>query len=153
MLTHERGPYQRVLQQLHRADLLSRRVADQHLFETIGIGRAMFLVLEALVDAGSSALSQRDIADQLGLTKAAVSRHIAAGRDQGLLHADAAPKTRRQNSVVLTPKGRQLVARGRRQRGVAERRIIADIGVVELDHTAQVLERLCLNFESTLRAH
>ena len=52
-----------------------------------------------------------------------------------------------------TPKGRQLVARGRRQRGVAERRIIADIGVVELDHTAQVLERLCLNFESTLRAH
>jgi DNA-binding MarR family transcriptional regulator len=153
MLTEDEGRYQRLLQALHRADLLSRRSADQQLLAQIGVGRAMFLVLEALADAGSGQTSQQDIADQLGLTKAAVSRHIATGRDQGYLRAEATPGSRRQNSVVLTAEGRRLVERGRRHRGHAERAAVAELGAEELEQAARTLEALCQVLDGSLRHH
>src|SRR5262245_20246970 len=99
MSTEMPGPYEQVLRTLHRADLLSRRLADQRLGEQIGIGRAMFLILDMLAASPASGLSQQAIAGQLGLTRAAVSRHIAAARDRGWLSAERSPASRRENSV------------------------------------------------------
>lgn len=144
-------PYQRVLAAVHRADLLSRRLADLRFSEQIGIGRAMFLILDLLADAEGAPVSQRAIADRLGLTKAAVSRHITVGREQGWLRAESSAVSRRENSVVLTAAGRRLVQRGRRDRNRAEDRAAERLGARELQRTARSLERLCEFLEERLR--
>lgn len=141
--------YRRVLVSLHRADLLSRRAADQQLGARIGIGRAMFLILDLLDGAGTR--SQQEIADHLGLTKAAVSRHIATARDRGWLEAEPSPASRRENSVALTAAGRELTERGRRHRAAAELRAVETLGTAELQCTAQTLERLCALLQQRLR--
>jgi DNA-binding MarR family transcriptional regulator len=151
MSTDNGRPYQQVLAAVHRADLLSRRLADLRFGEQIGIGRAMFLILDLLADAEAGHVSQQAIADRLGLTKAAVSRHIAAGREQGWLRAESSAASRRENSVVLTAAGRRLVQRGRRHRDRAEDRAAERLGARELQRTAQTLERLCAFLEERLR--
>src|ERR1700722_8706860 len=149
MSTDPAGAYRRVLHSLHRADLLSRRAADRQLSERIGVGRAMFLILDMLDDAGAS--SQQEIADHLGLTKAAVSRHIATARDRGWLDARPLPASRRENSVTLTAAGTELVERGRRHRAEAELRAAEALGAAELLRTAQTLEGLCALLEKRVR--
>lgn len=142
--------YQLVLHYLHRADLLSRRVADQRLRRRIGMGRATFLILDMLADTGGDGMSQQAIADHLGLTKAAVSRHIAAACDRGWLSARTSPVSRRENSIDLTAEGRKLVERGRDRRAEAERQAAEALGMEELQRTAQVLEHLCTLLEKRL---
>jgi DNA-binding MarR family transcriptional regulator len=149
MSTDPAVPYRRVLHSLHRADLLSRRAADQQLGERLGIGRAMFLVLDMLDGAGAG--SQQEIADHLGLTKAAVSRHITTARDRGWLDAGPSPASRRENSVTLTAAGAELVEQGRRHRAEAELRAVEALGAAELLRTAQTLERLCAMLEERAR--
>jgi DNA-binding MarR family transcriptional regulator len=149
MSTDPAGTYRRVLHNLHRADLLSRRAADQQLGERIGVGRAMFLILDMLDGAG--ARSQQEIADHLGLTKAAVSRHIATARDRGWLDARPSPASRRENSVTLTAAGAELVEQGRRHRAEAELQAVEALGAGELLRTAQTLERLCALLEERVR--
>lgn len=150
MSTKPSGPYEQVLHYVHRADLLSRRLADQQLGERIGIGRAMFLILDMLARGAAGGISQQAIADQLGLTKAAVSRHLAAARDRGWLSAHPSPASRRENSITLTPLGRELVGQGRQQRAKAERQAAGALGAAELRRTAQTLERLCALLEQRL---
>lgn len=151
MSTDEPGLYRLVLHHLHRADLLSRRLADQQLGERIGTGRAMFLVLDMLGSGGPGGVTQQAIADYLGLTKAAVSRHIAAARDRGWLHASPSAASRRENSVTLTAAGRELVQRGRQHRAESERQAIDALGSGELHRTARTLEQLCALLEQRLR--
>lgn len=150
MSTNMPCPYQRVLHYLHRADLLSRRVADQQLREQIGIGRAMFLILDMLTGTDTDGMPQQAIADHLGLTKAAVSRHIATARDRAWLRANPSSTSRRENSIALTAAGRELVEQGRRHRAEAEQQAIEALGTQELQRTAQTLELLCALLEKRL---
>jgi DNA-binding MarR family transcriptional regulator len=150
MSTDIGGPYQRVLHYLHRADLLSRRVADHQLGQRIGVGRAMFLILDMLNSADAAGTSQQEIADHLGLTKAAVSRHIATARARGWLSAALSPISRRENVITLTAAGRELVELGRHHRTESERQAVRTLGAEELQRTARVLERLCTLLEDRL---
>jgi DNA-binding MarR family transcriptional regulator len=147
MSTVEEDAYRRLLHQLHRADLLSRRVADLQLGAQLGVGRAMFLILDMVADADSAALSQQAIAQHLGLTKAAVSRHVLAAHQQGWLVAERSSASRRENIVTLTAAGRKLVERGRRQRAEAGRQAAAVLGVREMGRAARTLDRLCTLLE------
>jgi len=149
MSTEAGDLYRLVLHHLHRADLLSRRVADQQLGERIGIGRAMFLVLDLLA-TGPDSVSQQAIADEIGLTKAAVSRHIATARARGWLSVGPSPGSRRENSVTLSPVGRELVNQGRRHRAESERQAIEALGAGELQRTAHTLEQMCALLEQRL---
>jgi DNA-binding MarR family transcriptional regulator len=151
MSTNIAGPYEQVLRSLHRADLLSRRVADQQIGERIGIGRAMFLILDMLACSRAGGISQQAIASELGLTRAAVSRQIAAARDRGWLSAEPSPASRRENSIALTLAGRELVEQGRKHRAEAERRAVERLGAEQLQNTAQTLDRLCTLLEERLR--
>lgn len=147
MSTDVEFAYRRLLHQIHRADLLSRRAADLQLGEQIGVGRATFLILDMLADAGVHGISQQAIADHLGLTKAAVSRHVLAAQQDGWLAAHRSPASRRENAVTLTAAGRKLVRRGRRHRADAARRVAAGLGVREMDRAALMLEQLCTMLE------
>lgn len=110
----------------------------------------MFLILEMLSDAGTRAPSQQAIADHIGLTKAAVSRHVLAAHAQGWLVACPSAASRRQNTVALTAAGRALVERGRKHRADAARLMTADLDVAEMKQTALVLARLSASLERRL---
>jgi DNA-binding MarR family transcriptional regulator len=102
------------MQLLHRAALLSDRVGERRFLTRVGIGRALFLVLRTIEEAGDGgALSQQSIADRLSLTKGAVSRHVLTAQRNGWLTIQGSPVSRRENALVLTQAGRELVARGR----------------------------------------
>ena len=75
--------YPALLAIVHRVDLLSRRVADQQLLAHVGVGRSTFLILELLSTTDPSGISQRAIAESVGLTKAAVSRQLAIAQKEG----------------------------------------------------------------------
>jgi DNA-binding MarR family transcriptional regulator len=103
-----------LLYYLHRAALLSERVGERRFHAHVGIGRAAYLVLRAVEDAGDAgARSQQSIADHLSLTKGAVSRHVAAARRNGWLTIEDSPVSRREKTLALTARGRDLTARGR----------------------------------------
>jgi DNA-binding MarR family transcriptional regulator len=144
--------YEALLTTLHRVDLLSRRVADQQLIRRIGVGRAVFLILDLLNDADSSGISQREIADRIGSTKAAVSRHVATAQERGWLDAKPSATSRRENTITLTPAGRKLVERGRRHRSDAAREATVALGRREMETATQTLARLAEFLEQRLRS-
>jgi DNA-binding MarR family transcriptional regulator len=105
--------YRELMQLLHRAALLSDRVGDRLFLRSVGVGRAVFLVLRTIDDARGSAVSQQSIADRLGLTRAAMSRHASTARQGGWLVSTESTVSRRENALTLTASGKDLVRRGR----------------------------------------
>lgn len=105
--------YRELMQLLHRAALLSDRVGERRFLARAGVGRAMFLVLRTIADSGDGPISQQSIADRLSLTKGAVSRHVATAERSGWLTIEASLVSRRENALVLTEAGREVISRGR----------------------------------------
>lgn len=67
------------------------------------MGRAMYLLLRTIDDT-DGAVCQQSIADRIGLTKGAVSRHVAAAQRPGWLVLAASPVPRRENAGIC-PEG------------------------------------------------
>ena len=109
------NPDYRDLQRLiHRVTLLGDRVGERLFTERVGVGRAMFLVLRTIGDAGDEGVtSQQWLAEELSLTKGAVSRHVATAAAHGWLTVGASPVSRREHALRLTAAGRDLLERGR----------------------------------------
>jgi DNA-binding MarR family transcriptional regulator len=108
------NPAYRELQHLiHRVTLLGDRVGERLFSERVGVGRAMFLVLRTIAEAGDDGvLSQQWLAERLSLTKGAVSRHVATAVEDGWLTTGASPVSRREHALRLTAAGRALLERG-----------------------------------------
>lgn len=143
--------YRTLLHQLHRAALLNERLADRELTAAIGIGRTQFLVLRTVHEASELAVSQQTLANHLGLTKAAVSRHILSVERQGWLTTKAG-RSRREHSLALTSGGRALIARGRAVQDAAEDWAVAALGAQRLEATTATLLQLSTMLEQRLLA-
>ena len=143
------SPYRRLLHHLHRAALLNERLADRELTAAIGVGRPQFLILRTVLEAPELAASQQMLADHLGLTKAAVSRHIISAERQGWLTINT-EHSRREHSLALTTTGRSLIARGRVVQDAAERRTVQALSAQRLDVTAATLSELSAMLERRL---
>lgn len=105
------GTYHDLVRYLRKVVLLSERVGDRVAQREIGIGRAPYLILRAIAE-DKILPSQQALAERLSLTKGAVSRQIAFLQKQGCLKVEESAKSRRENSLVLTQKGRNLVRTG-----------------------------------------
>jgi|HubBroStandDraft_2_1064218.scaffolds.fasta_scaffold608390_1 DNA-binding MarR family transcriptional regulator len=106
-------PYRDLMRLTHRATLLGDRVGERVFTEQLGVGRALFLVLRTIAEAGpSGADSQQQIAVRLSLTKGTVSRHVATAAAQGWLTVQASPVSQREHALVLTAAGQALLERG-----------------------------------------
>jgi len=110
----DRDPAYRELQHLiHRITVLGDRVGERLFTERIGVGRAQFLVLRTIAEAGhAGAPSQQEIATRLSLTKGTVSRHVTSAMARGWLSVQPSPLSRREHAVVLTAAGRALLDQG-----------------------------------------
>jgi DNA-binding MarR family transcriptional regulator len=119
-MSHE-PDYRSLLRLTHRATVLGDRVGERLFTERIGIGRAQFLVLRTIAEAGQAgARSQQEIAERLSLTKGTVSRHVANAMQHGWLTVGPSPVSRREHAVVLTPAGEALLRAGLALQGERE---------------------------------
>ncbi|MEY9212799.1 MarR family transcriptional regulator [Thermobifida halotolerans] len=99
--------------QLHRSLMDLVRVAgllqgdQQVLSHPVSLSQAF--ALDELGTAGGP-LSQRELAERLGLEKSTVSRMVADLERKGLLHRERDPANRRVHRLRITERGRQLRA-------------------------------------------
>jgi DNA-binding MarR family transcriptional regulator len=83
------------------------RSADRILRAELDLTYSRFLILLALRRIG--AVTQRALADELGVTEPTVSRSLAALAERGLLTVDVVAGQGHRRSVTLTAAGRSLV--------------------------------------------
>ena len=133
---------------IRRAALLGERIGERLFSERVGVGRAMFLVLRTIGDAGEDGVtSQQWIAGRLSLTKGAVSRHVATAVAHGWLSAGASPVSRRERALMLTAAGRELVERGRIVQLERERLADAELDAGDVAAATRTLTVLCRMLE------
>jgi DNA-binding MarR family transcriptional regulator len=138
--------YRDLMRFLRKVVLLSERVGDRVAQREIGIGRAPYLILRTIAEAGSPP-SQQELAGRLSLTKGAVSRQIALLRNNGLLTAEESQTSRRENALALTRKGRALVQSGHRVQERRERRVSERLRGDDVAAAVRVLRVLCEQLE------
>lgn len=100
-----------------------------------------FLVL-SVVDAHPGTLSQKVIADRLGLTKGTVSRQIDKAMRAGLITVAVSDRTRRENDVRLTDAGNALVRRGDAIFDAARRTELPQLRATDVAATLRTLAAL-----------
>jgi DNA-binding MarR family transcriptional regulator len=98
---------------LHKVVYTIDRMADRALLEGAGITASQFLVLRSLDTDTELAISQQAIADYLGIHKAAISRHVSALVQRGLVRRRTPVTSRRQYSLHLTAAGHATLRQGR----------------------------------------
>jgi len=94
---------------LHKTVFLLDKVAEQSLRKNVHIGLSQFLILLAADKQSGLALSQQEIADHLGINKAAISRHVDSLVNRELLIRKASIDNRQSNTIVITDRGIQLL--------------------------------------------
>lgn len=140
-----------LMRYVHRATLLSDRWAGRWLQQRIGVDRGPYLILRSIEENRGKEVSQQALADHFGLTKAAISRHVAFAAEKGWLLARASPKSRRVHVLSLTPSGRKLVARGHALQREYEQLVLQRVGGDDLSATVRSLRALCETLESEER--
>lgn len=113
-----------------------------------GLGAASFAVLATLARLGETeGISQRRLADELGLTSGTISVRIDRLASEGLVERRADPDDRRNALIALTDEGRALLEAAIPAHLANQRRLVAALTPEELDVLAGLLRRLLLEFE------
>jgi len=86
----------------HVSSVIDRQL-DQILQEQLGIGQSQAKIMQIL--RTQQQVTQRKLADSLGQTEASISRQVKILLAGGFLTSQINPKSRREHSIVLTPKG------------------------------------------------
>jgi DNA-binding MarR family transcriptional regulator len=122
----------------------------ESVFEDFGLSAPSFAVLVTLSRiAGEGGVSQRRLADQLGLTPGTVSVRIDQLVRQGLVERTADPDSKRRVQVALTAKGRDLFEEVVPVHLANEGRLLAALTAEERDLLAGLLRKLLTEFEGT----
>ena len=119
-------------------------------FHAHGLGAADFAVLVTLarVDDGDG-VSQRRLADELGLTSGTVSVRMDRLVEARLVERAPDPDARRNTRITLTQRGRELFERAVPAHLENERRLLAALSDEEQDLLAALLRKLLVEFEGS----
>ena len=90
---------------LHRATYVMDKAVDRALQDSVGISLSQFLVLKQL-DGGKQC--QRELAVELGVTAAAISRQVGTMLERGWLKKLDNQDDRRYEFLILTQKGKRV---------------------------------------------
>jgi DNA-binding MarR family transcriptional regulator len=120
-------------------------------FGNFGLTAPSFAVLVTLARLGgeAAAVSQRQLADQLGLTPGTVSVRIDRLVDDGLVTRAPDPDTRRNVLVGLTPKGQDLFERVVPAHLANEARLLCALSDDERQLLGDLLRKLLVEFEGS----
>lgn len=95
---------------VHKAVFLMDKISNRILMDSTGLGLSQFLALLVLHDLTLGA--QKDVANALGQTQAAVSRQIDILVGLKLVLRSRDPKSKRKYNLSLTPLGRKKLFAG-----------------------------------------
>lgn len=120
-------------------------------FGNFGLTAPSFAVLVTLARLGgdSAGVSQRQLADELGLTAGTVSVRIDRLLEEGLVSRVPDPDTRRSVLVALTPKGRELFERVAPAHLANETRLLSALTDDEQKLLGNLLRKLLVEFEGS----
>jgi DNA-binding MarR family transcriptional regulator len=120
-------------------------------FGNFGLTAPGFAVLVTLARLGgeSAGVSQRRLADELGLTPGTVSVRIDRLVEDGLVSRVPDPDARRNVLVALTPKGRELFERVVPAHLANESRLLAALTDPEQKLLADLLRKLLVEFHGS----
>ncbi|MCS5724210.1 MarR family winged helix-turn-helix transcriptional regulator [Herbiconiux sp. CPCC 203407] len=132
---------------LHRATALLDRISDRYLRAHHGIPYSDFVVLLVVRVLGEP--TQREIADDLSVSRASVTQRLEGLRANGLVEVRPHPRDARARLVRLTSEGGALLDRA--WRGLDGRQDGVDAGV-DLELLGGLLDRVIANALGVLAA-
>jgi len=119
-------------------------------FQEFDLTPASFAALVTLArTAGDHGVSQRQLADELGLTPGTVSVRVDRLIEQGLASRTPDPDTQRSSRVALTSKGRDLFDHVAPAHLDNEQRLLAALDEPEQQLLAGLLRKLLIEFEGS----
>jgi DNA-binding MarR family transcriptional regulator len=125
-------------------------------FDGFGLSAPSFAVLVTLArvagagaGAGAGGVSQRRLADELGLTPGTVSVRVDRLADQGLVVRTADPDSKRSVQIALTPAGRELFEQVVPVHLANEDRLLSALTDDERELLAALLRKLLVEFEGS----
>jgi DNA-binding MarR family transcriptional regulator len=120
-------------------------------FGNFGLTAPSFGVLVTLARLGgeSAGVSQRRLADELGLTPGTVSVRIDRLVQEGLVTREPDPDARRNVLVSLTPQGRELFERVVPAHLANEARLVSALTEPERELLSDLLRKLLVEFEGS----
>jgi DNA-binding MarR family transcriptional regulator len=119
-------------------------------FRDFGLSQPDFEALVTLARiSDEDGVSQRRLADELGLTAGTISVRIDRLVDQQLVTRAPDPKSKRNALVALTDQGRELFERAAPAHLANEQRLLAALTDRERDLLADLLRKLLIEFEGS----
>lgn len=125
---------------LHHLSFLIDKELDAALKEQAHIGLAQFKLLSALESWPYS--QQRSIAKILGLDESGVSRQVTALIQEGLVQKESHPSDGRQQLIVLSKKGADVVAQTNPIRESVSHRVLSVLPPADQQQFHTLLQRL-----------
>ena len=111
----------------------------------VGQPLSRWRILQALQDAGET--SQKDLARQLAMDPASMTRQMKTLESEGLIQRRAHPRDHRLTQVALTAAGAALVERARPEREAFSRRALAGLPPDQIEATLALLQVLEQRFK------
>jgi DNA-binding MarR family transcriptional regulator len=119
-------------------------------FREFGLGPADFEALVTLARISNEhGVSQRRLADELGLAPGTISVRIDRLIDQGLAHRSPDPTSKRNSLIALTGAGRELFERVVPAHLANEKRLLVGLASEERTLLANLLRKLLVEFEGS----
>lgn len=131
---------------LHRATALVDRAADAFLRDRHHISQSLFSVL--LLIGTHDRLTQREVADMLGVSRASITQRVSELTKRGLVHTQPHPTNARAVSLSLSRLGGDLLENAWHDLETSDDDIEAGVDVPALLHQLQIL---VANAEASLR--
>jgi DNA-binding MarR family transcriptional regulator len=130
-----------------------RRHLDRELepvFERFGLSPSTFEALVTLTRiAGEAGVSQKRLADEIGVTPGTISVRVDRLVEEGLAERGPDPDSKRNSLVALTAKGRELFERVAPEHLANERRLLASLSDEDMRILVGCLRKLLVEFEGS----
>jgi DNA-binding MarR family transcriptional regulator len=134
---HHRGDEPHLLRDIVR----THQVLMAGFSRRVGMPAARFAVMRLLVNAERD-VGVMDLARQLGINAAAVTRQVQEMESEGLIERRPDPRDKRRRHLRLSQKGLRLFGRIHDRTHALERRLSAVIPVKEMAAACQTLAKL-----------
>jgi DNA-binding MarR family transcriptional regulator len=130
-----------------------RRHLDRELepvFERFGLSPSTFEALVTLTRiAGATGVSQKRLADEIGVTPGTISIRVDRLVEEGLAERRPDPDSKRNSLVASTDKGRELFERVAPVHLANERRLLAGLSDEDTRRLVGLLRKLLVEFEGS----
>jgi DNA-binding MarR family transcriptional regulator len=119
-------------------------------FERFGLSPSTFEALVTLMRiAGDTGVSQKRLADEIGVTPGTISIRVDRLVDEGLAERRSDPDSKRNSLVALTDQGRELFERVAPAHLANERRLLASLSDEDRRVLVGLLRKLLVEFEGS----